>query len=140
MENPTAQSDGLTGFFHDFYHMSVRRPYQSSPKFYFIRVLISPDGLTSKLSQPKCLVICSSKFPQETLFQAILSVRAKQAVKMWSPPHNWTPLHELMDCISITYQVMFQQTQQFIESRLLLLQKMVIQSLRSGHDYITEFK
>lgn len=125
IESPVPQSGGLTGFFHDFYHMTVRRPYQSGPKFDFIRVLVNPEGVKSKLSRPKCLIVCSSRIPQEKLFQALLSVRAKQAVRMWSPPHSWIPLHELMDCISIIYQVMFQETQSFIETRLLLIQEMV---------------
>lgn len=130
MESPVAIMGGLTGFFHDFYHMTVRRPYQNSPEFNFIRVLVNPEGVTSKLSQPKCLIVCSSSSSQETLFQAILSVRVKQGVRLWPPPpHSWTPLHELMDCISITYQVMFQATQLFIERRLVLLTEMVRQLL-----------
>ena len=140
IESPVAQSGGLTGFFHDFYHISVRRAYQSGPKFDFIRVLVNPEGVTSKLSQPKCLIVCSSRNPQARLFQALLSVRVKQAFWMWSPLHRWIPLHELMDCISFIYQVMFQETQLFIETRLPLLQKMVRQRLKSGDDYRTEVK
>ena len=105
--------------------MTVRRPYQNAPNFNFIRVLIKPKGITSKLSLPKCLVVRSSSSTQELYFRALLSVRVKQGVRDWSLPHSWNPLHELMNCISITYQIMFQQTQLFVESRLLLLQKMV---------------
>ena len=124
-EHPVIQSRGLAGFFHDFYHITVRRPYQRAPNFNFIRILINPEGITSKLSLPKCLIVCSSSSTQEIFFQALLSVRVKQGVRDWSLPQSWNPLHELMDCISTTYQVMFQQTQLFIESRILLLQKIV---------------
>ena len=139
-ESPVVHSRGLVGFFHDFYHMTVRRPYQNAPNFNFIRVLINPEGTSSKLSLPKCLIVCSSSSTQEILFQALLSVRVKQGVRDWSPPQSWNPLHEVMDCISITYQVMFQQTQLFVESRLLLLQKMVSQLLIPINHVETELR
>lgn len=139
IDSPVAQSGGLTGFFHDFYHMTVQRPHQTGPKFDFIKALVNPNGVTSKLSQPKCLIVCSSRYYQERLFQALLNVRMKQNVRIRSPPHSWTPLHELMDCISIIYQLMLQEMQVFIENRLLLLQKMVRQLPCSGDDFDTDF-
>ena len=118
VDDPTVQSNGLTGFFHDFYHITVQRPYQNAPEFDFIRVLVNSKGITSKLSQPKCLIVCSSRSCQENFFQALLWVRVKKCVRV---PHSWTPLHRLMDCLSVIYQVMFQQMQVFVEDRLLLL-------------------
>ncbi|KAL9004815.1 MAG: hypothetical protein Q9188_002380 [Gyalolechia gomerana] len=93
VDDAVIQPGGLTGFFHDFYNMSVQRPYQEAPEFEFIRILVNPEGVTSKLSQPKCLIT--------------LHVRAKQASRESPFLHSWTPLHELMDCISVIYQTMF---------------------------------
>ena len=122
--SPIIRSSGLIGFLSDFYHMSVRRPYIKPPKFQFIRTSINPRGIPSKLSNLKCLVICSSNYVQEMLSTALLSVRVRQDARTWSP-HIWSPLHELMDCVSVIYQIMFQEMQKFLESRLDLLTKMV---------------
>ena len=119
------QSGGLAGFFHDFFHMSVRRPYQRAPEFEFIRVLINLEGTSSKLSIPKCLIVCSSSAIQDKLGQGIFHVRSSQSSRALTI-QSWNPLYELMDCISVIYQIMFIELQTFIESRLLLLQKMVI--------------
>ena len=104
--------------------MSVQRPYLKPPEFHFIRISINPKGLPSKLSNMKCLIVCSSQMIQQNLFVALLSVRLKQDVRTWSP-HTWSPIHELMDCVSIVYQIMFQEMQEFVETRLALLSKMV---------------
>lgn len=104
--------------------MSVQRPYTKPPQFHFIRTSINPQGVPSKLSNLKCLVVCSSGIIQEKLLEALLSVRVKQDIRTWSP-HAWSPLHELMDCVSVVYQIMFQEMQEFLETRLALLLKMV---------------
>ena len=121
---PVIHSGGLLGFLSDFYHMSVQRPYTKPPEFHFIRILINPQGIPSKLSNLKCLVVCSFAEIQETFLNALLSVRVKQDARTWSP-HTWSPLHELMDCVSVVYQIMFQEMQEFLETRLALLLKMV---------------
>ena len=118
------RSSGLVGFLSDFYHMSVRRPYLEPPKLHFIRTLINPQGVPSKLSNLKCLVVCSSFSTQDTFLKALLSVRVKQDARTWSP-HPWSALHELMDCVSVLYQIMFREMQKFLETRLDLLLKMV---------------
>ena len=123
-EEPLLQSGGFLGFFHDFYQMTVKRPYQRPPEFDFIRVLVNPEGTKSKPSMPRCLAICSSAVAQDMFVQALLCSWTKEDRREW-PSHRWTPLHELMNCISVIYQVMFLELQLFIDSRLQLLQKMV---------------
>ena len=121
---PVLRSGGLVGFFSDFYYMSVQRPYTKPPMFDFIRILINPQGIPSKLSNLKCLAVCSTLDVQEKFLGALLSVRVKQDARIWSP-HTWSPLHELMDCVSVVYQIMFEEMQRFLETRLALLLKMV---------------
>ena len=104
--------------------MSVKRPYQKCPKFDFIRVLINPKGVTSRRSMPRCLIVCSSASTHEKLFEALLSIRVKEVITRSSIPH-WSPMHELLNCISAAYQVMFQQLLDFINRRFSLLQDMV---------------
>lgn len=126
VDDAVIQPGGLTGFFHDFYHMSVKRPYQEAPEFEFIRILVNPEGVTSKLSQPKCLITCSScHYVQIPLINALVQARAKQASRESPFLQSWTPLHDLMDCISVIYQVSFKMLQQFVQSRLGALQAMV---------------
>ena len=123
-EEPVIQSGGFLGFFHDFYHITTKRPYQRPPKFDFIRILVNPQGAPSKPSLPRCLAICSSVSAGETFFNALLRIRIKEDGRDWSR-QKWMPLHEMMNSISVTYQIMFQKIQIFIESRIQLLQKMV---------------
>ena len=103
---PIILSGGFLGFFHDCYHMTVRRPYQRPPEFDSIQVLVNPEGTESKLSLQRCLAICSSVNAQEEFFKALLCVRIEEDRQEW-PPGRWTPLYELMNCISVAYQVMF---------------------------------
>ena len=121
---PVIRSSGLVGFLSDFYHMSVQRPYTKPPEFHFIRISINPKGVPSKLSNMKCLVVSSSLTIQRKLIEAFLSVRLKQDNRTWSP-HTWSPIHHLMDFVSVVYQIMFQEMQEFLETRLALLMKMV---------------
>lgn len=123
-DEPILQSGGFFGFFHDFYHMTVKRPYQKAPTFEFIRILINPKGVTSRRSMPKCLIVCSSVTTHDLLYHALISIRIKQGRAVSLLP-NWTPLHELMNCISAVYQVMFQEIQSFVTQRFSLLQDMV---------------
>ena len=123
INEPVLQSGSFIGFFHDFYHMSVKRPYQKAPSFEFIRVLINPKGVTSRRSMPKCLVTCSSVSTHDILFEALISIRVKQGLSRSSTPH-WSPLHELMNCISAVYQVMFHQLRDWIHQRRFLLENM----------------
>ena len=123
-DHTVIHSGGLVGFLSDFYNMSVQRPYTKPPRFDFIRILINPQGIPSKLSNLKCLAVCSTRDVQDKFLAALLSVRVKQDVRIWSP-HTWSPLHELMDCVSVVYQIMFQEMQRFLETRLALLLKMV---------------
>ena len=106
--------------------MSVQRPYQQPPGFEFIKVLVNPDGVLSNSSQPKCLIICSSYLRvQQPLHDALLRVRAKQVVRDSSSLNSWSPLHDLLDCISVVYQMMFQNMENFVRERLLILQAIV---------------
>lgn len=118
------QSGSFIGSFHDFYHMSVKGPYQKAPTFEFIRVMINPKGVTSSRSIPKCLIICSSVSAIDVLYEALISIRIKQG-RAWPSLPNWSPLHELMNCISAVYQVMFNHLSYFIKRRFPLLQDMV---------------
>ena len=104
--------------------MTVRRPYQSPPNFDTIRVMVCPDGVSSKVSLPKCLLISNSYATQRLFLRALLSIRVKEDVRDW-PSDAWIPMHELMNCISALYQIMFQRIQAFIKHRIKLLQKMV---------------
>ena len=123
-------SGGIADFFRDFYAMPVLRPYRQSPDFEFIRVLVNPQYIPSKPSQTKCLIVCSWRFyVQRPLHQALLRVRAKQVIRDWSSLDEWTPLHALMDCISVVYQMMFQKMEEFVRERLLVLQAVVGQRL-----------
>lgn len=59
------------------------------------------------------------------MFRALMNIRAKQGGRDPMFLDSWTPLHDLMDCISITYQVAFENLQTFIRSRSEVLQAMV---------------
>ena len=120
------RSNGVTDFFRDFYAMSVQRPYQQPPGFHFIKVLVNPICINSNSSQPKCLIVCSSHWlVQNPLHNALLRVRAKQSVRDRSSIGSWSPLHDLMDCISVVYQMMFQNIEIFVRQQLLVLQAVV---------------
>lgn len=129
--NQEIRSSGVTDFFRTFYTMSVQRPYQQPPGFEFIKVLVNPNLIDSELSYPKCLIVCSShEKVQKPLHHALLRVRAKQSVRDWSSIGSWSPLHALMDCISVVYQIMFRDMEIFVRQRLLVLQAIVGQCSR----------
>ncbi|KAL8936861.1 MAG: hypothetical protein Q9211_003982 [Gyalolechia sp. 1 TL-2023] len=128
VDDAVVEPGGITGFFRDFYNMSVRRPYRNAPEFEYIRIMVNPEGITSKASQPKCLIFCSTLSPwHNPLLKALVHVRAKQGSRGLPFLHNWTPLHDLMDCISVIYQQCFARLQGFVQSRLKVLRDMQFQ-------------
>ena len=106
--------------------MSVLRPYRQPPGFEFIKVLVNPQHIHSTSSQTKCLIVCSShRRVQQPLHRALLRVKAKQAVRDRSSFDSWSPLHALMDCISVVYQMMFERLEIFVVKQLLVVQAVV---------------
>ena len=133
----TVTTGGLLNFFRDFYHMTVKRPYQRKPRFSYIRMLINPAAMTSSQSMTRLLIICSAYSVQREFLQALLSLRKRRCIQDW-PTGIWSPVHDLMDCISIVYQIMLHRLQLFAETRLLLLQDLVQWSIISSRLYLTK--
>ena len=126
VDDQVIRSDGIINFFRDFYAMSVQRPYRQPPGIEFIKVLVNPEYIPSTSSRLKCLIVCSSHYRvQMPLHRALLCVQKNQSARDWSSLDSWSPLHPLMDFISVIYQMMFQEMEKFVRRRLLVIQAVV---------------